>query len=76
MFAGNSNYDKSYYDLLNFSNDVSIYQRHLRFLAIEFFKSLMNMNPELMREFFNKNLVQCNLRKQDKLYLPPANPLL
>ena len=46
MFAGNSNYDKSYYDLLNFSNDVSIYQRHLRFLAIEFFKSLMNMNPE------------------------------
>ena len=29
------NYDKSYHDLLNFSNDVSICQRHLRFLAIE-----------------------------------------
>ena len=27
-------YDKSYQDLLNFSNDVSSHQRHLRFLAI------------------------------------------
>ena len=48
-----NNYDKSYQDLLNFSNDVSIHQRHLPFLAIEVFKSLMNINPEFMWEFFH-----------------------
>ena len=40
-----NNYDKSYHDLLNFSNDVSIHQKHLRFLAIEVYKPLMNINP-------------------------------
>ena len=53
-----NNYDKSYHDLLNFSNDVSIHQRHLRFLAIEVYKSLTNINPEFMWEFL--------------VYLPPA----
>ena len=67
-----NNYDKSYHDLLNFSNDVSIHQRHLRFLAVEIYKSLMNINPEFMWEFFNKNPVQYNLRKGDIVYLPPA----
>ena len=43
-----NNYDESYHNLLNFSNDVSIHQRHLRFLAIEVYKSLMNINPEFM----------------------------
>ena len=43
-----NNYDESYHNLLNFINDVSIHQRHLRFLAIEVYKSLMNINPEFM----------------------------
>ena len=67
-----NNYDESYHNLLNFSNDVSIHQRHLRFLAIEVYKSLMNINPEFMWEFFNKIPVQYNLRKGDIAYLPPA----
>ena len=67
-----NSYDKSNNDLLNFSNDVSIHQRHLRFLAIEVCKSLMNINPEFMWEFLNKNPVQYNLRKGDIVYLPPA----
>ena len=67
-----NDYDKSYHDLLNFNNDVSIHQRHLKFLAIEVYKSLMNINPELMWEFFNKNPVQYNLRKGGLVYLPPA----
>ena len=67
-----SNYDKSYHDLLNFSNDVSTNQRHLRFLAIEVYKSLMNIFPEFMWEFFSKNQVQYNLRKEDIVYLPPV----
>ena len=46
-----NNYDKSHHDLLNFSNDVSIHQRHLRFRAIEVYKPLKNMNPESCGNF-------------------------
>ena len=67
-----NSYDKSCHDLLNFSNDVSIHQSHLRFLTIEVYKSLMNINPEFMWELFDKNPVQCNLRKGDIVYLPPT----
>ena len=55
-----NNYDESYHNLLNFSNDVSIHQRHLRFLAIEVYKSYMNINPEFMWEFLNKNPAHYN----------------
>ena len=55
-----NNYDKSYHDLLNFSNGFSVHQRHLRFIAIEVYKSIINMNPEFMWKFFSKNLVQYN----------------
>ena len=67
-----NNYDKSQHDLLNFSNDVSIYQKHSQFLAIGVYKSLININPEFLWEFFNKNPVQYNLRKGDIFYLLPA----
>ena len=67
-----NSYDKSYQDLLNFSNDVSIHQKHLLFLAIEVYKSLMNINPEFMWEFFNKDPLKYNLRKRYIVYLPPA----
>ena len=67
-----NNYDKSYHDLLNFSNNVSIHQKHLRFLGVEVYKSLMIINPKFVSEFFNKNPVQYNLQKRDKVYLPPA----
>ena len=33
----------------------------------------MNINPELMGGSFNKNPVQCNLRKGDIIYLSPAS---
>ena len=66
-----NNYDESYHDLLKFSNDVSIHQKHLRFLAIAVYKSLMNVNPGLIREFFNKSPVQYNIRKGD-IVLPPT----
>ena len=57
---------------MNVSNDVSIHQKHLRFLAIEVYKSLININPEFIWEFFNKNPIQYNLPKRDIVYLPPA----
>ena len=67
-----NNFDKSYHDLLNFSNEVSIHQRYLRFLATDVCKSLMNINPEFMWEFFNKTPAQYNLQKPGIVYLPPA----
>ena len=67
-----NNYDKSYHDLVQFSNDVSIHQKHLQFLAIEVYKPFMNINPEFMWEIFNKNPVQYNLRKGDIVYLAPT----
>ena len=45
--VGYNSYDESYHDLSNFSNDVSNHQRHLRFLAIQVYKSLVNINLEL-----------------------------
>ena len=41
--ANYNNYDKSYHDLLNFNNGFSIHQRHLRFPAIELYKSVVNV---------------------------------
>ena len=49
-----------------------IHQKQSRFLAIEVYKLLKNINPEFMWEFFNKNPVQYNLRKRNIVYLPPA----
>ena len=71
-----NNYDKSYHDLLNFSNDVFINQRHLRFLAIEVYKSLVNINPEFMWEFFNKNPVQHNGDMKRRYSLSPTCQIL
>ena len=38
-------FNKSYDKLLELNNDLSIHQRHLRYLAIEVFKSIMHLNP-------------------------------
>ena len=35
-------FNKSYDELLELNNDLSIHQRHLRYLAIEVFKSIMH----------------------------------
>ena len=37
-------FNKSY-ELLELNNDLSIDQRHLRYLGIEVFKSIMHLNP-------------------------------
>ena len=37
-------FNKSYDELLELNKDPSIHQRHLRYLAIEVFKSIMHLN--------------------------------
>ena len=53
-------------------NNVSIHQRHLQYLALEVFKSLMPINVEIMRSYFNENPILHDLRKGTKVLIPPV----
>ena len=44
--------DDEYYDLLLKTKTISIHQRHLRFLMTEIYKSVSQLNPELMWSYF------------------------
>ena len=59
-------------NLLNRSDDISIHQKHLRYLAIEVYKSLTKLNPGFMWNFFERDYIPYNLRRGDLLILPPA----
>ena len=65
-------YDKTFDELLSVNSDVSIHQRHLRFLFTEVFKSVNNLNPHFMRDYFQMNFSPYDLRKRNTLHLPPA----
>ena len=41
-------YNKSYEELFQFNNNVSIHQRHFQYFVLEGFKPLIHLNPELM----------------------------
>ena len=47
-------YDTTYDELLSMNSDVSIHLRHLRFLVTELFKSVNNLNPHFMRNYFKE----------------------
>ena len=51
---------------------MSIHERHLQYLALEGFKSLMHLNPEFMWSYFDKNPIPSDLRKGIKVFLPPV----
>ena len=55
--------DESYEKLLNLDNSVPLYQRHLRFLVTEIFKSVSKTNPKFMWSYFNSKNLSYNLRK-------------
>ena len=65
-------YDESYENLLNRSDDISLHQKQLLYLAIEVYKSLTKLNPGFMWNFFERNHIPYNLRRGDLLLLPPA----
>ena len=41
-----NDFNKSYVELFELNNDLSIYLRHLRYLANEIFKLIMHLNPQ------------------------------
>ena len=63
---------KSYEELLQLNNNVSIHQKHLQYLALEVFKTLMHLNLEFMWSYFNENPIPYDLRKGIKVFLPPV----
>ena len=60
----------SYKELLTRSNEVSIYQKHLRALATGIYKSLADVNPDFMKPYI---IMPYNLRNGYALKLPSTN---
>ena len=69
MYQSNDTYE----NLLLQSNTVSVHQRHLRFLMIEIYKSISQLNPQFMWSFFTHKDILYNLRKGPILGLPKAH---
>ena len=65
-------YNKSYGELLQLNNNVSFHQRHLQYLALEVFKSLMHLNPEFMWSYFHENPMPYDLRKGINVFPEPV----
>ena len=63
----------TYENLLLQSNTVSIHQRHLRFLMIEIYKSISQLNPQFMWSFSTHKDIPYNLRKGPILGLPKTH---
>ena len=66
-------HDKSYEELLAVSNDITLYQKHLRILAIEVYKFLMKTNSDFTWNLYTIKPIPYDLRTGDKLYLPTVN---
>ena len=61
--------DASYNDLLQLSNRMSLYQRHLWFLLTEINKSTGSLNPQFMWPYRE---VPYSLKRGPVIFIPPA----
>ena len=64
------NSNASYEELLLRNNEVSIYQKQLRILATEVFKSLADINPDFMKSYFTIKEIPYCLRNGNFLKIP------
>ena len=62
-------YEKSYNELLILNRDIPIHQKHLHSLATEVCKSVNNLNPQFMWNYFNFGTLPHELRKENKVNL-------
>ena len=63
-------HNSTYEQFLGSHNDISIHQKHLKHLAIEVYKSLMNLNPKFMWCFFKNKPIRYSLRNGNICILP------
>ena len=54
------------------NSDVSIHQKHLRFFVTEVFKSVNNLNPHFMWDYFKMNVLPYDLWKENTLMITPS----
>ena len=52
-----NDYQKFYDELLDINKDVNKYQKHLRILTLEVFKSITHVNPEFIWSYFNESTI-------------------
>ena len=63
-------YEKYYNELLILNRDISIHQKHLHLLATEVYKSVNNLNPQFMWNYFNFSTLPYEMRKGNRVNLP------
>ena len=59
----------------NSNNSISVYQKHLKHVAIKVCKSLMSLSPEFKRESYKNNPFTYNLINRNIWMLSPARSL-
>ena len=67
--------NKTYKELLELSETVSIHQQHLRFLVTEVYTSTSYLNLKFMCSFFTHKEIPYNLWKGQVLSLPALSPM-
>ena len=65
-----SDYTSSYKDLLVNAESTTIHIHFIRLLALEIYKTLNNLNPAFMKNYFLPNPLAINLRRNDVLSIP------
>ena len=63
-------YNECYEELLIRNNEVSIHQKQLRTLATEIYKSLIDVNPDFMKNYFSVKEIPYSLRNGSVLKIP------
>ena len=64
------NSNECYEELLIRNNEVSIHQKQLRTLATEIYKSLTDVNPDFMKNYFSVKEIPCSFRNGNVLKTP------
>ena len=67
-----NNFTDPYDTLISVNNNISIHQNHLWYLAVEVHNTAVEIFPRFMWTYFLKNPISHDLRKVDKVFLPPA----
>ena len=67
--------DTNFEDLLLKDNSWTIHENNIHNLLIEIYKSLNNISPVIMQDFFNLKVIPYSLRNNNLLKLPKTNTL-
>ena len=68
-----NDYSSNFEQLLNKGNHLSIHEINKRFLLVEVYKCLNNINPVFLSDIFKQKSISHNLRISNLLILPKPN---